>query len=273
VFKKIALSLVFGTAALFFGPLAAKAELGAVYLGRQTAETPPVFAADDPRLVLMVRSAIIALNQANLTGNYSVLRDLGTPNFQLTNSSARLAEAFASLRTRKLDISPIMFFNPKFVSQPGIQEGQILRLTGVFPTTPEQVNFDIAFQLNGEQWMLAAIAVSVTPPGDGSQVFAAPSPAPGRAAETAEKPIRIDLSQPATPVASPAPAKPAAVKKPAAKKPKPAASQTAAAQQPAPASPAPAEQPGARPSQGEAEQGAPDGQRSGIGANWNLLGR
>ncbi len=272
VLKKIALGLVCGLAAFSFGPDAAKAELGAVYTNQQAPESPPAFSPDDPRLVLMVRNAIIALNQANLTGNYSVLRDLGTPNFQLSNTSARLAEAFASLRARKLDISPIMFFNPKFASQPAIQEGQVLRLTGHFATTPEQVNFDLAFQLNGEQWMLAAIAVSVTPPGDGSQVFAAPSPPPGRTTEFVEsKPIRIDLGQPT----APAPAKPAAAKKPAAKRQKPAASQTAAAQQPSPASPAPAEPPLAKaPLQGEpSADGAPDGQRPGMGAPWNSLGR
>jgi hypothetical protein len=269
VFKTIALSLMCGVAPLCFGAGAAKAELGAVYLNQQAPETPS-FSPDDPRLVLMVRNAVIALNQANLTGNYSVLRDLGTPNFQLSNNSARLAEAFASLRQRKIDISPIMFFTPKFASQPSVQEGQILRLTGHFATTPEQVNFDLAFQLQGEQWMLAAIAVSVTPPGDGSQVFAAPSPSAGRTAETAEsKPIRIDLSQPA----APPPSKPG--KKPAAKKQKPAP-QTAAAQQPAPATPAPAEQPPAKaPAQGEPspEQGAPDRQRPGLGPDWNPLGR
>jgi hypothetical protein len=260
-------------ATFFVVPDAAKAELGAVYLSQQAPETFPAFSPDDPRFVLMVRNAIIALNQANLTGNYSVLRDLGTPNFQLSNSSARLAEAFASLRARKLDISPIMFFNPKFASQPAIQDGQVLRLTGFFPTTPEQVNFDLAFQLNGEQWMLAAIAVSMTPPGDGSQVFAAPSPSPGRTTESVEsKPVRIDLGQPAP---APAPARPAAVKKPAAKKQKPAAAQTAAAQQPAPASPAPIEQPAVKaPFQGEAStEGATDGQRRGLGADWNALGR
>ena len=197
---------------------------------------------DDLRLLLMVRNAIIALNQANLTGNYSVLRDMGTPNFQITNSSARLAEAFSTLRARRLDISPIMFFNPKFASPPSIQDGQVLRATGVFPTTPEQVNFDIAFQLFGEQWMLAGIAVNVAPPGENVQAMT--TPAPARSAEMADTrpPSRIDLSQPS----APAPAQPATPKKAATpKKPKPPAQKTAAAQPPV--SPAPAAVPEQQP--------------------------
>jgi hypothetical protein len=107
-------------------------------------------------------------------------------------------------------------------------------VTGFFPTTPEQVNFDLAFQLSGEQWMLAAIAVNVTPPGENVQAIAAPAFQPGRTAETADtKPIRIDLSQPS----APPPTQSGAPKKAAPKKPKLPAQKTAAAQ-PA-ASPAP----------------------------------
>ena len=245
--NRFALRLVCGMALLQFGLAAAQAQSEPAAESQQPAQSAqpaqPTLSPDDPRLILMVRNAIIALNQANLTGNYSVLRDMGTPNFQMTNNSARLAEAFATLRARKLDISPIMFFNPKYASPPGIQDGQILRITGVFPTTPEQVNFDLAFQLFGDQWMLAGIAVNVAPPGENAQASASP---PARTAETGDaKPIRIDLSQPSAP--TPAPAQPAAPKKAAPKKPKPPAQKTAAAQpagSPPPA--APPEQPPAQ---------------------------
>ncbi len=248
--KRFALCLVCGMALLQFGLAAAQAQSEPTAESQQPAQSAPpaqpTISPDDPRLILMVRNAIIALNQANLTGNYSVLREMGTPNFQMTNNSARLAEAFATLRARKLDISPIMFFNPKYASPPGIQDGQILRITGVFPTTPEQVNFDLAFQLFGEQWMLAGIAVNVAPPGENAQASAPPASPPARTAETGDaKPIRIDLSQPSAP--TPAPAQPAAPKKSAPKKPKPPAQKTAAAQpagSPAPA--APPEQPPAQ---------------------------
>ena len=265
--KKFALCLICWIAMLPFGLIAAWAQSEPVSPDAQpaAAQAPqPAMAPDDLRLLLMVRNAIIALNQANLTGNYSVLRDMGTPNFQITNSSARLAEAFSTLRARRLDISPIMFFNPKFASPPSIQDGQVLRVAGVFPTTPEQVNFDIAFQLFGEQWMLAGIAVNVAPPGENVQAIAAPAPQPARSAEMAEtRPTRIDLNQPS----APAPAQPAAPKKAAApKKPKPPAQKTAAAQPPvtpAPAAGVPEQQPAP----------APQPPSSSDGLAWNPFGR
>ena len=269
--KKFALCLICLIVTLPFGLAAAWAQSEPVPPDAQpAAQAPqpapqPATASDDLRLLLMVRNAIIALNQANLTGNYSVLRDMGTPNFQITNSSARLAEAFSTLRARRLDISPIMFFNPKFASPPSIQDGQVLRVTGVFPTTPEQVNFDIAFQLFGEQWMLAGIAVNVAPPGENVQAMAAPAPQAARPAEMAEtRPTRIDLNQPS----APASAQPAAPKKAAApKKPKPPAQKTAAAQPPATPAPAPAAVPEQQPAP------APQPPASSDGLAWNPFGR
>jgi hypothetical protein len=239
------------------------------------AAAPP----DDIHIVLMIRNTVLALNQANVTGNYSVLRDMGTPAFQMTNSQARLAEIFASLRARKLDLSPIMVFNPKLLSPPAMQEGQVLKLAGFFPTTPEQVHFELAYQRYGEQWLLAGLAVNVSPPSDGPQASASPAgqlmqsaldtaaPQAGGAKPGEAKPIRIDLSKPAQPNQ---PKKPAA-----AKKPKPPAQKTAAAQTPAeqPAAAAPAPAPAPAPAQAEPADAKPQEKSPGFGAGWNPFGR
>lgn len=282
MFKKISLSAVCAFAAIACCQVeTASAQFAPAPSGQQGAPQPwrQSGLPDDLRLSLMIRNTIIALNQANLTGNYSVLRDMGTPNFQITNSSARLGEVFSTLRARKLDLSPIMFFNPKLIAPPSIQDGQVLRLAGFFPTTPEQVNFDLAFQLFGEQWMLAGIAVNTAPASEGAQASASPAgqpvrtasdtPPPSPAKPGEAKPIRIDLSQPA-----PSPVQPPA-KKPAAavKKPKPHVQQTAAAQ---PATPAaqPPEQPAPAPAPSETP--APEekpAQPPSTGTSWNPFGR
>ena len=72
------------------------------------ASTPTPLAQNDPvssELVLyLVRSIMLTLNDANRTGNYTVLRDIAAPSFQATNSAADLSMAFAELRRRKLDL-------------------------------------------------------------------------------------------------------------------------------------------------------------------------
>ena len=102
----------------------------------------PVAVPDGPRLRLLIYTTLIAVNQANLTGNYSVLRDLAAPSFREVNSSARLAEVFSALRRRDLDLSPILLLDPKLVRPPALTDNTLLRLSSVPSSAPEQVNFD-----------------------------------------------------------------------------------------------------------------------------------
>ncbi len=246
--------------------------------GRQeAAEAPAPAVPDNIRLAILVRNAVVALNQANWTGNYSVLQDMGTPNFQLANNPARLTEIFATLRAQKIDLTPVMVFEPKFTQPPSIGEGDVLRLTGFFPTKPEQVNFELALQHSGEQWQLAAIAVNLSAPGENAQAMANAQPTPialdasvTTPAKPAEaKPIRIDLSQPAPPP-HPKPRKPASIRKP-----RPSTQKAATAQPPAPAAALPAPEPSPPPSppasevpENHAQQLSPS-----TGSSWNPFGR
>lgn len=116
------------------------------------------------KLNLLIRTTIIALNQANATGNYSVLRDLAASGFQEANNPARLAEIFAQVRGRNLDLSPILFFEPKLVRPPAIQANGHLRLSGYFETLPERVSFDLAFERSEKDWKLFGIAIEVAAP-------------------------------------------------------------------------------------------------------------
>ena len=125
------------------------------------AQNPPL--PDSFKLDMLIRTTLIALSQANQTGNYTVLRDLGAPSFQLSNSAARLTEAFADLRQRKLDFSPILFFNPKLVRQPAVDGAGRLRLTGFMDTQPERINFDMMFEHVGGDWRLFGLAVQMQP--------------------------------------------------------------------------------------------------------------
>jgi hypothetical protein len=119
---------------------------------------------DDFKLVMLIKTTIIAVNQANLTGNYSVLRDLGTPAFQLSNNPSKLSDIFASLRQRNLDLSPILYFDPKLLKEPQLQENGVLRMTGFLPTAPEQINFDLAFEMFDGHWRLDGIALGASKP-------------------------------------------------------------------------------------------------------------
>ena len=208
----------------------------------QTAPTPPQEAAQqqptspdtasedlgprlpmprDDKLLMMIMSSLIALNQANTTGNYAVLREMAAPAFKKVNTVERLTEIFQKLRARNLDLSPLLLYQPKLFRRPEMNEEGVIRVSGFFPTTPERVNFELMFQPVRGQWRLFGIAVQTSP--------APPPTAPARSEEApkeeeakptdgpsaAPKATKDTKAEPAKPPASP-------VKKPA---PKPEATQ------------------------------------------------
>src|SRR5215813_12361296 len=55
-------------------------------------------------VLILIRSTLLALDHANKTGNYTVLRDLGSLGWSQGNSDARLAEIFVGLRRDNIDL-------------------------------------------------------------------------------------------------------------------------------------------------------------------------
>lgn len=123
-----------------------------------------VLVPDAAALAMMIKTTLIAFNQANLTGNYTVLRDLASPNFQQTNTSARLGEIFKPERGKKVDISPVVVLRPELLRKPYVDKRGILRVEGYFPSKPDLVYFVLAFENVGQTWKLAALGVKTAPP-------------------------------------------------------------------------------------------------------------
>jgi hypothetical protein len=129
---------------------------------------------------MLVKNAITAVNHGNLTGNYTVLRDLGAPSFRERNSAAQLATIFQKLRDQKFDLSPILVLQPVYTQRPGIDQAGELLLVGYFPTQPMQIQFRLAFQHVGGGWMIDTVSISTAPaPQQMSQMRQPMPPAPG----------------------------------------------------------------------------------------------
>src|SRR5271165_4582860 len=116
-------------------------------------------------VLILVRSTLLALDQANKTGNYTVLRDLGAPGFQATNNPARLGDIFANLRRDKIDLSGVAVLEPQLTLLPQIENSGMMRMTGFFPSAPAQVKFELLYAPVDGQWKLFGIAVSLAQSG------------------------------------------------------------------------------------------------------------
>lgn len=116
-----------------------------------------------PVLVTFVKNALTAVNHGNITGNYSVLRDLGSVSFRQRNTAADLASIFANHRKQHFDLSPILIAEPQFTQQPTeIADGR-LQLVGFFPTQPQAVQFAIVYQRSESGWGIDEISVRMVP--------------------------------------------------------------------------------------------------------------
>ena len=129
----------------------------------QDADKPPApkpAPIDRNGVLILIRSALLALDQANKTGNYTVLRDLGAPGFQV-NTAARLAEIFARQRERNLDLSGVAVIDPQLSLLPQIEPNGMMHMAGSFPSIPSPVDFELVLASVNGQWRLFGISVSI----------------------------------------------------------------------------------------------------------------
>lgn len=151
---------------------------------------PKPAAIDRNGVLILVRSTLLALDHANKTGNYTVLRDLGAPGFQI-NTAARLAEIFAEERRDKLDLSGVAAIDPQLSLLPQIEANGFMHLAGLFPSIPKQVNFEMIFAPQEGQWRLFGLSVQL-----GQAAPAAP-------AETSAPPPQAAAPPPSVPAGNP----------------------------------------------------------------------
>jgi len=168
------------------------------------AQVPKPAQIDRNGVIILIRSALLALDQANKTGNYTVLRDLGAPGFQV-NTAAKLAEIFAKQRNDNLDLSGVAAIDPQLSLLPQIETNGMLHMAGFFPSVPARVNFELVFAPANGQWRLFGISVNVgpvVPTAPQPQAAAppagkAPSPAqPPKTAVTPKQPVIAPAAKP-----------------------------------------------------------------------------
>src|SRR5712691_8885914 len=147
-------------------------------------------------VLILIRSTLLALDHANKTGNYTVLRDLGAPGFQV-NTDARLAEIFAAQRKDNLDLAGVAVLEPQLTVLPQIEPNGMMRMAGFFPSVPKQVIFELAYAPVDRQWRLFGISVSL---GQAAPVAPPPpAPAPPAALPKAKAPQTQAHPPPAAP--------------------------------------------------------------------------
>ena len=113
----------------------------------------------ETELAKLLWSTMIAVDTANLSGNYSVLRDNAASGFQAANNPARLAEIFAPLRAQQLDLANTLLVAPSYTAAPRMVQAGMIEVQGVFPIRPTPVRFAALYQWEQGRWKLFGIDV------------------------------------------------------------------------------------------------------------------
>ena len=108
----------------------------------------------------LVWSILVEVHHSNISGNYSVLRDLSAPAFQIQNNPARLTDIFSSLRKQNIDLSNVLLVAPSFTAPPRMVQPDVMRTQGFFALRPKAIYFDLHFQWVQGRWRLYGISIN-----------------------------------------------------------------------------------------------------------------
>lgn len=155
----LAAVLTLGAALPFSLPAAAAAQASGLSIDQRSGQVLRRPVPDENTLARLVWGTMVALDNANRTENYSVFYQLGTPAFQARNSPAQLAQTFAPLRERRVDIGRAVLSTPTYYIPPSVDAQGRLRLRGGFDYRPRSIRFDLLFSQQNGGWRITGVSV------------------------------------------------------------------------------------------------------------------
>jgi hypothetical protein len=143
------------------------------------AAPPQVAMPDAEKIVLLLRTTLLTLNDALQSGSFAVMRNIASPGFREANSAARLSAIFADLSQRGVDLSaaPIIVRQLTEARAINAQTG-MLRLKGYFPGQSVRIDFEILYQAVQGRWRMLGLSVQPTAVAAGSGTGSATSLSP-----------------------------------------------------------------------------------------------
>lgn len=161
----------------------------------ETAEVSDKYPAIDPALaVVLVRKFLAAVDNANDTGNYSVLHGLGADAFRASITVEDLALRNAALRQANIHLGSALLLQPEFTKPLVLLPGNVMTLEGFVPTTPMQTRFAFRLLWEGGMWKITDLGVAAQPaPQLSAPQLSVSEPAAKPKKPTSPKPKKLKL--------------------------------------------------------------------------------
>lgn len=117
--------------------------------------------SEEERDILIV-STLLRFNDANLSGNYSVFREMASLDFQSRNSEQDIARAFATFRSEGVNIEEVVVREILPDESGETLHDGILRLAGIIELSRFQMSYELRFQDERGVWRLQSINLDLT---------------------------------------------------------------------------------------------------------------
>jgi hypothetical protein len=114
---------------------------------------------DDDEQDILIRSTLVTFNDANMTGNYSVLLAKAASQFQAQFTAEKLAASFEQFRKNKLYFEEIVTADYDSYEKAKLDADGALVLAGVFKTDDLKVTYKLRFAQNDKVWKVIGIDV------------------------------------------------------------------------------------------------------------------
>jgi len=140
--------------------------LAAVVVGA-TLIASPVLAQKLPDKMLqeiLIKGTLLTFNDANVTGNYTVLHAKLSKPFRDQFSPERLKDVFKVFSEKHVDIDIISAKSPIASQEPKVTDNGTLILYGFFDTAPSRVFYELEYIMSDGEWKPTRINVNIKPP-------------------------------------------------------------------------------------------------------------
>lgn len=112
---------------------------------------------------MLIKTAILTFNDANLTGNYDVFHAKLSKPFREEFGPDKLKQVFKEFHDKKIDLGAIVVKPPVPTSDATIDKRGALILRGYFETSPNRVYYDLDLIPSEDTWKPIKIHVRVKP--------------------------------------------------------------------------------------------------------------
>jgi hypothetical protein len=115
---------------------------------------------------ILIKSSLLTLNDANVTGNYAVLYAKLAKPVREQFSQERVRQSFKEFVDKKIDFKLIVAKSPVATREPQIDDRGALVLRGYFDISTDRLTYALDFIPSEGEWKPVKLTVNVRPAGE-----------------------------------------------------------------------------------------------------------